>query len=185
MTIPTSDSFRDIFARTLSEAGVGFQTKAWQITDMEPLVLAENPYYIIAFQVFDIWDELVKAAGRVELALSDLITKSAPTDKTWDAYLVLVCRNQLHGYEELNELSNLIYDTRFTRKIVRAGLGNSLDQVKEAVRPFISLERARYTAKHRNPLDLLEDKLVESGWDRYEIGKLKIVFKERGSLENV
>lgn len=184
MTILTSDSFRDTFARTLSEAG--FQTKAWQIvTDTEPLVLAENPYYIIAFQVFDIWDELVKAAGRVELALSDLITKSAPTDKTWDAYLVLVCRNELHGYEELNELSNLIYDTRFTRKIVRAGLGDSLEKVKEAVKPFISLERARYTAKHRNPLDLLEDKLVESGWDRYEIGKLKTIFKERGSLENV
>lgn len=184
MTIPTSNSFRDTFARTLSEAG--FQTKAWQIvTDMEPLVLAENPYYIIAFQVFDIWDELVKAVGRVELALSDLITKSAPTDKTWDAYLVLVCRNQLRGYEELNELSNLIYDTRFTRKIVRAGLGDSLEKVKEAVKPFISLEKARYTAKHRNPLDLLEDKLVESGWDRHEIGKLKTVFKERGSLENV
>ena len=79
----------------------------------------------------------------------------------------------------------MIYDTRFTRKIIRAGLGDSLEKVKEAAKPFISLERAGYTAKHRNPLDLLEDKLVESGWDRYEIGKLKTVFEERGSLENV
>ena len=184
MTIPTSDSFRDVFAKTLSEAG--FQTKTFQmVAGVEPVVLAESPYYMIAFQVFDIWGELFKAAGRVELALSDIITKSGPTDKNWDAYLVLVCRNQPHGYDEMDELSNLIYDTRVTRKIIRAGIGDSLEKVKEAAKPFVSLEKARYTAKHRNPLDLLENKLVESGSDRYEVGKLITVFKERGSLENV
>ena len=117
--------------------------------------------------------------------VSELITKAEASEKTWDAYLVLTCRSQPHGYDELNELSNILYDTKYTRKIVRAGLGESLEKVIEVAKPFISLEKARYTAKQINPLELLEEKLVQTGWDHDEIKKLITVFNERGNLENV
>lgn len=184
MAATTLNAFRELFAKTLSDAG--FETKFWQIgTDMEPVVIAENSYYLIAFQVFDIWRDLVDAASPVEMALSELITKAEASEKTWDAYLVLTCRGRPIGYDELNEWSNLSYDTRYTRKIVRAGLGDSLEKVIEVARPFIYLERARYSAKHRNPLDILEEKLVQMDWNRDEVKKLITVFKERGNLENV
>lgn len=184
MAATTSSDFRELFAKTLSDAG--FKTKIWQlVSDIDPVVIAENSYYLIAFQVFDAWRELVDAASRVEMALSELITKAEASEKTWDAYLVLICRSQPHGYDELNELSNILYDTKYTRKIVRAGLGESLEKVIEVAKPFISLEKARYSAKHINPLELLEEKLVQTGWDHDEIKKLITVFNERGNLENV
>ena len=181
---PATASFRDYFSKILVNAG--FETRPWQfVTDVEPVVLAENPYYVIAFQVFDLWNDLVETAGRIELALSELIGKSAGTAKAWDAYLVLVCRSELYRVEEFNQFSDLAYNTRLTRKIIRAGFGDSMTRLDEVARPFISLARARSSAKGRDPLHILENRMIESGCDSAEVKRLITTFKERGDLAGV
>jgi hypothetical protein len=181
---PATASFRDYFSKILANAG--FETRPWQLVpDVEPIVLAENPYYVIAFQVFDLWNDLIKTAGRIELALSELIDKSTGTGKTWDAYLVLVCRSEIHDVDEFNQFSDLAYNTRHTRKIIRAGLGDSVTSLDEVTRPFVSLTKARSSAKGRDPLQLLENKMIENGYDSSEIQRLIIAFKERGDLAGI
>lgn len=185
--VPTSVSFRDYFASLLGDAGFDVQT--WQLVeDMDPVVLAENPYYVIAFQVFDLWSELIEDVGRIELNLSEIISRHTGTPKTWDTYLVLVCRDDIYEEKEFNEFSDLVFNTRYTRKIVRVGLGDSIRRLQEVARPFVSLSEARSSAKGRDPLRLLEKKMIESRPDRVdasELDKLITVFKERGNLDNV
>lgn len=182
---PSSESFKGYFASILE--GAGYDTLTWELVeDLAPLVLAENPYYLIAFQVFDVWSELVDAAGQIELALSDIIGRQEATDKVWDAYLVLVCRTGLHKIEEFNQFSDLAYNTRRTRKIVRTGLGDQLTRLDEIARPFVSLTKARSSAKGRDPLRILGGKMIEDETtDHAEIEKLISIFRERGDLAGV
>lgn len=181
---PPTASFRDYLSKILADAG--FETRPWQfVPDGEPIVIAENPYYVIAFQVFNLWNDLIESAGRIELALSELIEKSTGTGKTWDAYLLLVCRSEIHRVEEFNQFSDLAYNTRHTRKIIRAGLGDSLTSLDEITRPFVSLTKARSSAKGRDPLRLLEERLIESGYDSTEIKRLITTFKEGGDLASI
>jgi len=182
---PSNENFKGYFATKLKEAG--YDTRTWELVQgLAPVVLAENPYYLIAFQVFNVWTELVDAAGRIELALSDIISRQKATDKVWDAYLVLVCRTELHKIEDFNQLSNLTYNTRHTRKIVHTGLGDQLTRLDEIAKPFISLTKARSTAKGRDPLRILGEKMIEDeAIDHAEVEKLISIFRERGDLASV
>lgn len=176
-------SFRDYFGQRLQEANFNVLTAAL-VQDFEPVVLAENPYYIIAFQAFDSWSKLMEDYAPIERALSDLIRQHPETPKVWDAYLVLVCRAKLFKAEEFDEFSNLIYDTRYTRKIVRTGVSD-LTTINELAKPFVHLERARSLARDRDPLQILGEKMINSGLDKTLINKLITVFKEGGDLSNV
>jgi len=184
-TPSSSTRFKEYFTTLLRDAE--YDVRPWELVKgMDPVVLAENPYYVIAFQIFDIWSDLIKAAGQIELALSQIIGKQKETAKVWDAYLILVCRTELHEIEEFNQFSNLVYNTHRTRKIVRTGLGDTLTRLNEVVKPFISLTKVRSTAKGRDPLHILRSKMIESGnVEPGEIEKLIAIFKERGDLTNV
>lgn len=176
-------SFRDYFSRLLKEANFDVHIVPI-VEDSEPVVLAENPYYVIAFQAFDLWSKLIEDYQQIEIALSQLIEKHPRTPKVWDTYLVLVCRAELYKPEEFDEFSDLIYNTRYTRKIVRAGVGN-LTAIDEVVKPFIHLEKARIHARERDPLNILGEKMITGGIDEALVNKLITVFKEGGDLSIV
>lgn len=179
----TLTSFREYFGQKLKEAA--FQVLvAPLIKDSDPVVLAENPYYIIAFQAFNSWSRLIEDYEPIEIALSDLIGRHPETPKVWDAYLVLVCRADIYKPEEFDEFSNLIYNTRYTRKIVRTGVSD-LTTINELVRPFIHLEKARLRARKRDPLQILGEKMINSGLDKTLVDKLVTVYKEGGDLSIV
>jgi len=179
----TLTSFRDYFSQKLKEADFNVLT-APLVKDYEPIVLAENPYYIIAFQAFDSWSGLMEYYEPIESALSELIGRHPETPKVWDAYLVLVCRAKLYKTEEFDEFSNLIYDTRYTRKLVRTGVSD-LTVVNELARPFVHLEKARSIARERDPLQILGEKMINSGLEKALVNKLITVFEEGGDLSNV
>lgn len=179
----TLGAFRDYFSRLLKEAKFDVRTVPI-IEDADPVVLAENPYYVIAFQAFESWPKLVEDYQRIEIALSQLMEKHPTTPKVWDTYLVLVCRAELYKPEEFDEFSDLIYNTRYTRKVVRAGVGD-LTTIDEVVRPFIHLERARIRARERDPLNILAEKMIAGGIDQSMVNKLITVFREGGDLSIV
>lgn len=179
----TLTSLREYFGRTLREARFDVYT-APIVKDADPVVLAENPYYVIAFQAFDSWSKLIENYEQIESALSHLMEKHPKTPKVWDAYLVLVCRTELYKPEEFDELSDLIYNTRYTRKIVRVGVAD-LTTIDEVVKPFLHLEKARIRARERDPLRILGDKIVKAGLDKTLVDKTVTVFREGGDLSIV
>jgi hypothetical protein len=176
-------SFRDHFGQKLKEADFNVLT-APLIKDSDPILLAENPYYIIAFQAFDSWSKLIENYEPIESALSELIGRHPETPKVWDAYLVLVCRAILYNEDEFDEFSNLIYNTRYTRKIVRVGVSD-LTTIEELAKPFVHLERARLLARKRDSLQILAEKMISSGLDKVLVNKLVTVFREGGDLSIV
>ncbi len=183
--IPTNSSFREYFASILRDAGFDVQIYLLE-KDSDPIVLAENAYYVIAFQVFDLWSDLTDSVGRIEMDFSALISQHTDTPKVWDAYMILVCRSNIHGKQEFNELSDMLYNTRYTRKIVRYGFEDSISKLSEVARPFVSLREARSSAKGRDPLRLLEAKMIESGLDskdRDTLHRLITIFRDRGNLD--
>ena len=177
--------FREYFAEILSKAN--YRVLLWNlVSDMEILVLAENPYYIIAFQVFDIWADLFNGYGKIELALSQLISEQKGTAKTWDAYLVLACRTEPRETKEFNQFSNLVYNTLYTRKIICTGLGNSLMLLDKVTMPFLSLKNVMSSAKGRDPLRILGDKIAKTGYlDIKSMDKFITIFNEQGDLTGV
>lgn len=179
----TLTSLREYFSRILQEARFDVYI-APIVKDSDPVVLAENPYYVIAFQAFDSWSRLIENYEQIEMALSQLMEKHPRTPKVWDAYLVLVCRAELYKPEEFDEFSDLIYNTRYTRKIIRVGVGD-LTTIDEVVKPFLHLEKARIRARERDPIKILGDKMVKAGLDEKLVNKLLTVFKEGGDLSVV
>ena len=182
-TAPTSEEFRSYLGGILSDAG--FRAEGWPlVTDMEPVLLAESPYYIVAFQIFDLWNDLWNGVGAMELAFSNLIGRIPNSGKTWDAYLLLVCRSNLNEAQEFNQLSDLTYNTRLTRKVIHVGIGDTLTALNDVARPFVSLEKVQSSAVGHDPLGVLGQKMIESGFDASEITRLMTLFREQGSLGN-
>ncbi|MGD0355838.1 MAG: hypothetical protein ABSB31_10470 [Dehalococcoidia bacterium] len=184
-TLPSGASFQKYFAGKLQ--GAGFDVRQWDLVEgMDQILLAENQYYILAFQVFDLWSNLLASAGKIELAFSQIIGDQYDTSKIWDAYLVLVCRSDLRSIDEFNQLSKLVYDTHRTRKIVHTGLGNDLTRLDEVAKPFLSLTKVRLNAKGRDPLNILAERMkTNNSVDPIEIDRLISVFKIHGDLSNV
>ena len=176
-------SFREYFSRILKDAQFEVRTVPI-VKDFAPVVLAENPYYIIAFQAFDSWSGLYDNYEQIEIALSQLMEKHPQTPKIWDSYLVLVCRGELYQPEEFDEFSDLVYNTRYTRKIIRTGVSD-LITIDEVVKPFIQLKRARIRARERDPLSILGEKMIKDGINEALVEKLITVFKEGGDISVV
>lgn len=179
----TLSSFRKYFSSILEAEKFDVRT-VQMIDDADPVVLAENPYYIIAFQAFDSWLKLTQDYEQIEAALSHIIERYPSTPKIWDTYLVLICRADLYETKEFDEFSNLVYNTRHTRKIIRTGV-NDLTSVDELIRPFVQLERARIRARTRDPLATLGEKIIKTGQDEKLVNKLITVFREGGDLSSV
>ncbi len=173
-------SFREYFSRVLKDAKFDVRTLPMG-EEFDPVVFAENPYYIIAFQAFDSWEKLYNNYENIESALSQLIEKHPQTPKVWDSYLVLVCRDKLYNRDEFDEYSDLLYNTRYTRKIIRAGV-NDLITIDEVVKPFIQLKEARSRARERDPLTILMEKMIKDGIDENTVKKLITIYKEGGNL---
>ena len=177
----TDEAFRSHTAQLLTEAG--FDARELRLVeDRQPIVVAENPYCLVAFQVFELWNQLLESADSIEVALWGLLENAPTTNKTWDAYMVLLCRSELRGSEEFNQLANLVYDTRRTRKIVRVDVGDELTGVDDLMRRFTSLSQAQVSAKGRDPLSLLAQRLEESGADATLVRRMTTTFRETGHI---
>ena len=83
---------------------------------------------------------------------------------------------------EQNELTDLTFNTRRTRKIVRVNVGDELTKVDDIVRPFMALSHAIVAAKDRDPLTILEQRLVEDGADENTVRRVFTSFRENGSV---
>ena len=124
----------------------------------------------------------MESAAPIEMALWGLLENTPTTNKTWDAYMVLVCRSNLRGSEEINQMANLLSDTRRTRKIIRGDVGDELTGVDDLMRRFTALSQAQVSAKGRDPLSLLAQRLEESGEDANLVRRMTTTFRETGHI---
>ena len=177
----TDDAFRSHTAQLLAEAG--FESRELRLVeDRQPVVVAENSYYLVAFQVFELWSQLMESAASIETALWGMLEATPQTNKTWDAYLVLVCRAELTDSTEFNQLVGLVYDTKRTRKIVGVDVGDELTGIDDLIKPFTALSQAQVSAKGRDPLTLLAQKLEQSGEDATLVRRIVTTFRETGHI---
>lgn len=178
-SVPDS-SFRQ-YATSLFERS-GFATRQASVPDQyDPVLLAENAYYLVAFQVFGNWNQLSSSISNVQAYMADLVARAEGSSKVWDTYLLFVCRSQLEP-EEANALAELSYDVRNTRKIIRAGIGDEITSLDEVVRPFQSLREAQVSAKEREPLILLRNSIIDNGEDPAEVDRLIDMYNTIGEI---
>jgi len=183
MTSPTvtDEQFRTHTSQLLSRAGL--EAREHQLVpDIPPVVVAENAYYLVAFQIFGSWRQLLASTPAIEMAIWGLLEASPGTNKIWDAYMILACRDELSLPTEYDQLARLVYDTRRVRKIVRFNVGDQLTQIDEAMRPFKALEQAKVTARDRDPLTILARRLEASGIEGPLIQRLVTTFVETGGI---
>ena len=179
--ILSDSSFRDFTIASLRD--VGFNTRTEDVSgDQAPIVLAENPYYLIAFQVYPDWNHLTAGADTLEIVVADLLSQADNTPKTWDAYLVLVCRSELTSIDQYNELASLTYNVRGTRKIIRTDVQDNLSVLEDVLRPFLSLTDAKVTAKDRDPLGILSQTMIDKGLDRDLVEQMFTTYRESGGI---
>lgn len=123
-------------AAILSEGG-------YAIRDQEiggaPAVLAENPYALVAVVEFVDWDQLERRVFDCQAELTELAADSRSA-RDWDMYLFVHVLASLDDSEHLALVEAIEADTRYARKLVRAGLSEAA--LDRALRPFLPLRPA-------------------------------------------
>jgi hypothetical protein len=103
------------------------------------VLLAENPYFIVAVATAPTIDELILAEGRGEEILQARLRGADVGPKVWDAYLVLLTQERLvDGGEATRQLFSINYDTRAIRRIAQSDVNPTLRDVRLALRPFVA-----------------------------------------------
>jgi hypothetical protein len=168
------------FEKLVSEAG--YRVQAWTLGEaFHEGRVAENDYFALAFQPFDTWESLRTNAKRAELELASKMMRGSA--KNWDAYLLMACREPLYLSEQYEQLARIEYDTQRMRKLVAWDVGQHLGRIDELVRPFVLLEQIQITARERDPLSVLADKLKRRGENSEVVDRAVVLFRERDSLE--
>lgn len=127
----------------------------------------EDPFGVVALQVYDTWHDLQRDWNEAQGFLVELMSAhlSRPEPKAWEGYLVLLCPTPVPTSER-SEVANLRYDTNRVRKLVATGDElETLEDVRNALLPLLPLEVKPPSASGAGLLDRLPDLLREHGVD--------------------
>ena len=137
---------------------------------------------LVIFQIYSDWVALRAGADELEVVVADLLSRADNTPKSWDVYLLLACRSEIESNDEFNELASLLYDVRGTRKIVKTGVQDDLNSMKDMLKPFMSLTDASVAAKSRDPLGLLSQSMVDEGVDSNVLEQMISTYRTSGTI---
>jgi hypothetical protein len=144
------------------------------------LLLAENPYFIVAVAVSPSISGLraIDDVASVELARRVAAADIGP--KQWDAYLVLLTTQRAAtSADDVASLAALAHDTRAVRRLVLTDVQPGTDSLARALRPFLPLRSAPSSSEATaDSLSLLREELVTQGLDPTSIGTALRLFRE-------
>ncbi len=126
------------------------------------VLLAENPYSLIAIVEMDVWDSVEQSVFDVQSELSRLVAESTDAEKRWDMYVLVHLRTPSPSAVDVRAVEALEADTRYARKFVRWNLENSREELDRALRPFLPL-RAATAFESQDVLQLLHRALATEG----------------------
>ena len=133
------------------------------------VLLAENPLFVLAAVVGDTLLQLMTTEPTVTGYLAEALSQANNVgDKAWDGYVVLMTSQTLADLEDGSDLHDLVYDTRFVRRIVKLGVHPDRDSVSLALKAFLTLKRVALTEIVTDVLVDLTDALASEGVPRDE-----------------
>lgn len=126
------------------------------------VLLAENPYALVAVFELEGWDGATEGVADVQAELTRIATGASQSAIRWDLYVVLHVRHP--GLQAIpSEVVEIIEsDTKYTRKFVRVNLSRDPLRLDRALRPLLPL-RPRLSLEAVDPLVLLKHELVNQG----------------------
>lgn len=188
MTAPALTSGSDPELLTVAEAVLneqGYSVEVLAGTEVQ-LVLAENPYFVVAIAALHTIQDLLLAQSIAESALANRLNESPIGPKKWDAYLVLLTQERPPEDGDVTRLLYAInYDTARVRRIAHTGVDATPEAVSHALAPFVAPAEVTSTATYGDAFPALLDALVNRGVDRDLASRAVTAFEQGASLDDV
>ncbi len=127
----------------------------------QQLLLAENDLFVIGLVEFASPDELPVLEGSATIELAEHLASAGA--KRWDAYLVLLTSLPAGNQQMSATVTDILYNTRYVRRIIRWGLAADPDVVAVALRPFFPLSAVYGGTPASDPVRQLADRLPAHG----------------------
>lgn len=142
--------------------GAGYRCQIRPLGRFSRVLVAENPYSVIAAADTESWEKLVELVSDLQSELTRLVLTSERSAIRWDLYVMVHIR--IPGLQSVQtELADRIEsDTKFARKYVRVNLTREPNVLDRALRPFLPLRPAAALSV-TEPLDLVRDELLTEG----------------------
>jgi hypothetical protein len=182
---PTVSSDRELLALARSV----FVDEGYAVEDVTgdiSLLLAENPYFLVAVSATSTIAQLLLAEPLAEAAVSHRLAASDPGPKRWDAYLILLTQERSpENRQTTRDLFEINYDTSNLRRIAHAGVQATLAAVRDALTPFVAPIELDDPSIARDPFDAMVAALAARGVDRDLASRAAAAFKQGVPLGDV
>lgn len=184
-TAPSMGSDRELLAlarSVLTDEGYAVEELAGDIW----VLLAENPYFLVAVTATPTIAQLLAAEPLAESAISERLATTDPGPKRWDAYLILLTQERSpQSRQTTRDLFEINYDTNNLRRIAHAGVEPTLAAVRDALTPFVAPIELDDPSITRDPFDSMVAALAARGVDRDVANRAVAAFKQGVSLGDV
>ena len=177
----TADSF------AIERVELQAQVAPADIRDREPsfisteALLAEDPYFVLLVVTSQTLEELEILESTASAHLAGRLTERPLGDKAWDGYVVLLAQERLQDVDDTTGVYDLLYDVSNVRRIVGMGIKPHVESVRQALRPFLRLERLEVREVLTDVFDDLIDALATEGIDRRDAAAAIADFRRRAS----
>lgn len=150
------------------------------------LLIAENPYFVVAVAAMITIQDLVLNEGLAEASLANRLDDSVIGPKRWDAYLVLLTQERSSEDDATTrDLYAINYDTARLRRIAHTGVDATPEAVSHALAPFIAPSESTSPEIQDDPFAALVDALASRGVSRELADRAVTAFEQGASLDDV
>lgn len=129
-----------------------------------PVLLAENRDNVAVVTAQVAIDGLIESDPGLSRLLNARLDQVAPGSKRWDAFAVLLCA-QGAGQEQTEALSEISYNLRQVRRLVRVEVEPTKAAVSRALRPLLPLPESPHSGALKDPMKELQALLLADGID--------------------
>lgn len=138
----------------------GYTIQHTSLPSADPLLLAENAYFAVGIAEFTSTNGIGLLEADATFAVASRIGEERA--KRWDAYLVLLSTLPASERGLPETIKDIVYNTRYLRRLVRWGVSATEESLSEALRPFLPLPPPE-EAVPRDPVSLLELRMPSYG----------------------
>lgn len=162
-----------------------FATVLESTADGQPVLLAENAYFVLAVVAATTFKDLANREAYAADLLTKRVAASPAAGKRWDAYVVLIATEADGDASTFSELVKMNYNTSDLRRIARVGVEASPAGVRGVLRPFLPLSAPAADDASADPLVALEAQLPQFGVDRLFAARAIAAYRETGGVGDV
>lgn len=139
-----------------------FRTRPVPSHDTEPMLVAESPLFLVGIVEFAGSSDLPSIEASASTQMADYVADAGA--KRWDTYLVLLSAAPATERAWSEDVTDILYNTRYLRRIVRWSVAPTESSLATALRPFLPLPLPS-TAGPIDPIELLVEELPGHGVD--------------------